>query len=258
MAADGLNPLDASEHIIPRGLRAIARGFLDRLFPRYCIGCDEPAASSFCIRCLDRIRWIDEPFCPRCGLPLASGPSHPCARCVARPPSYARLRAIAAYRSTEDGDPLGIALRALKYAGRRALAEPLSTFLAERFPFEQDPYDVVAPVPLHVERLRSRGFNQALLLAREPARRFRLAVDPALLVRLRQTPPQVGLDEADRRRNVQRAFALRRGRSVEGCRILLVDDVCTSTATADACAEALVRADAASVDVLVVARALLG
>jgi ComF family protein len=129
--------------------------------------------------------------------------------------------------------------------------------LANRFPLDPSDYDLVAPVPLHLERLRSRGFNQALLLAREPARRFALPLDPALMVRVRSTPPQVALDEADRWRNVRRAFALRQGRTVEGCRILLVDDVCTSTATVDACASLLAHQGAASVDVLVVARALL-
>src|SRR5262249_12441810 len=107
------------------------------------------------------------------------------------------------------------------------------------------------------ERLRGRGFNQALLLAREPARRFGLPVDPALMVRGRSTPPQVGLEEGGRWRNVRRAFALRAGRRVDGCRILLVDDVCTSTATVDACASLLAREGAAPVDVVVVARALL-
>jgi ComF family protein len=248
---------DRLKHSIPRGLRAIAQRVLDHVFPWTCAGCGNPADFAFCDRCMAAVRWIADPICPRCGLPLASPPSHPCGRCAVRPPAFSRLRAIAVYRSDDDRDPLGIALRGLKYAGRRALAPPLSRLLADRFPFDPCAYDLVAPVPLHVERIRRRGFNQALLLAREPVRRFALPLDPALLVRLRKTAPQVALDEAERRRNVRRAFALRRGRTVDGSRVLLVDDVCTSTATAEACARSLTEAGAASVDVLVVARALL-
>jgi ComF family protein len=245
------------QHTIQIALRTIAHRVLDQVFPWTCAGCQEAASFALCDRCLAGIRWIKEPICPRCGLPLASPPSHVCGRCLDRPPAFSKLRAIACYRPSEESDPLGVSLRALKYAGRRALAQPLSTLLADRFPFDPSAYDLIAPVPLHLERLRTRGFNQALLLAREPARRFALPVDPALMVRVRSTLPQVGLDEADRRRNVRRAFALRAGRRVEGFRILLVDDVSTSTATVDECASLLAHEGAASVDVLVVARALL-
>jgi ComF family protein len=248
---------DRPQHSIGTALRTIAHKVLERVFPWTCVGCEGAAKFALCDRCLAAIRWIKDPICPRCGLPLASPPSHLCGRCLARPPAFFRLRAIACYRPSEERDPLGVALRALKYGRRRALAQPLSTLLADRFPLDPSDYDVVAPVPLHLERLRSRGFNQALLLAREPVRRFALPVDPALMVRVRSTPPQVGLDEADRRQNVRRAFALSVGRRVDGCRILLVDDVCTSTATADACASLLAHEGAESIDVLVVARALL-
>jgi ComF family protein len=221
------------------------------------VSCQTPADRALCDACTSRIRWIREPWCPQCGLPLASPPNHPCDRCATDLPAFARLRAVARYRpKDEERDPLGLALRALKYSGRRALAPSLSMLLAERFPFERGSHDVVAPVPLHVDRLRARGFNQALLLARGPARRFGLRLDPALLTRVRDTPPQVGLTEAERRSNVRRAFALRPGRSVKGLRVLLVDDVCTSTATARACAAVLRGQGAASVDVLVAARAL--
>jgi ComF family protein len=132
----------------------------------------------------------------------------------------------------------------------------LSALLAERFPFPPETFDVVAPVPLHIDRLRERGFNQALLLARDPVRRFGLRFDGGLMLRSRPTPPQVGLSERERQDNVRRAFVVRSGRSVEGKHVLLVDDVCTSTATVRACAGALRAGGASCVDVVVVARAL--
>jgi ComF family protein len=249
--------LEHLQDTIPRSVRAIARRVADQLFPWLCVGCQAPAEGALCGACLSRVRWIREPWCPQCGLPLASGPSHLCGRCAREPPAFARLRAIACYRpADEERDPLGLALRGLKYARRRALASTLSMLLAERFPFERGAHDVVAPVPLHVERLRRRGFNQALLLARVPSRRFGVPIDGGLLTRIRDTPPQVGLSETERRGNVRQAFGLRPGRSVEGLRVLLVDDVCTSTATARACAAVLRERGAASVDVLVAARAL--
>jgi ComF family protein len=238
-------------------LRAIARGALDRLFPWSCVACGVAAGGALCDPCLSSLRWIEEPCCPRCGLPLASRPSHLCGRCLANPPSFERLRAVVGYRSdAQEADPAGKALRALKYGGRRAIAPTLSRLLAERFPFDPAGLDVVVPVPLHLGRLRERGFNQALLLAREPARRCGLPLDPWLLERRHPTPPQVGLDLAQRRRNLRDAFAVREGRSAAGLRVLLVDDVCTSMATVEACARSLLDAGARSVDALVLARTL--
>jgi len=241
-----------------RVLRLVARRVLDRLFPWMCVHCGESAASALCDRCLASARWIEGPACPRCGLPLASPPSHLCGRCLAAPPSFRRLRALVTYRADrEDEDPVGAALRALKYGRRRALAASLSELVAERFPFEAVELDLAVPVPLHVTRLRDRGFNQALLLAREPARRFGISIDARLLERTRPTPPQVGLGHRERRANLRGAFAVRPGRTVAGARILLVDDVCTSGATADACASALLSRGAASVDVVTLARTVL-
>jgi ComF family protein len=235
----------------------MVEGLAGTLFPWACIGCGVRADSPLCRECLSRVRWIAEPCCSACGLPFATPPSRLCGRCLAEPPAFRRLRALACYGASDEArDPLGIALRALKYAGRRALARSLSALLADRFPYPGERFDVVAPVPLHLERLRTRGFNQALLLAREPARRFGLPLDAGLLVRSRATPAQVGLSEGARRNNVRSAFELRAGRSVQGKRVLLVDDVCTSTATVRACAHLLRRRGAESVDVLVASRAL--
>ncbi len=235
------------------------RSLLDQVFPWACIGCGVAAGSALCPSCRGAIRWIDSAACCRqCGLPLASLPSHFCGRCVVDPPAFSRLRAAAYYRTAEeDHDPLAIAIRGLKYGGRRALAASLSCLLAERLPFAPGEHDLAAPVPLHLRRLRARGFNQAALLARGPARRLGLPLDVGLLVRRRDTAAQVGLGEAERRRNVRRAFALRPGRRAAGLRVLLVDDVATSGATADACARALRAAGARSVDVLALARTLL-
>ena len=140
----------------------------------------------------------------------------------------------------------------LKYGRVRSLAGPLGERLASALPLDQH-FDVVAPVPLHWRRRLARGFNQAALLARAVARRYAAPVSRALK-RRRRTSNQAGLSHAKRRANVSGAFVVRRPDRVRGRRVLLVDDVMTTGATASACAAALKRAGAAYVAVLTLAR----
>lgn len=139
-----------------------------------------------------------------------------------------------------------------KYARIRPLAGPLGEYLAAAIPRDQT-FDAVVPVPLHWRRRWHRGFNQSALLARAVARRYGIPVRAALR-RIRATASQAGLTNAGRRSNVAGAFLLRRNYNVTGRRILLVDDVMTTGATAGACAAALKRAGARYVALLTLAR----
>ncbi len=141
----------------------------------------------------------------------------------------------------------------LKYGKVHTLAAPLGRFLAAALPRDQR-FDAIVPVPMHWRRRWERGFNQSLLLAQVLAQRTGLPVCGALR-RGRSTPPQAGLTGAQRRGNMARAFDVRKPEQVKGRRILLVDDVLTTGATAGACARALKRAGAERVAVLTVARA---
>ena len=116
--------------------------------------------------------------------------------------------------------------------------------------------DLILPVPLHPKRLRWRGFNQALLLARQLSRAYGIATDPLVLRRIKETPPQTQLNEEERRRNVRDAFALAPGRSLEGKKILLVDDVYTSGATVNECSRTLKKSGVERVFVVTLARAI--
>ena len=116
--------------------------------------------------------------------------------------------------------------------------------------------DGIVPVPLHPKRLRWRGFNQAVLLAREVGREWRLPMDPFVLRRSRNTSPQTQLPEEERRKNVRRAFEIAAEKSVKGKSLLLVDDVYTSGATVNECSRTLMRAGAKEVYVLTLARAV--
>lgn len=142
-----------------------------------------------------------------------------------------------------------------KYAGVRTLAPRFGEFLAHLVA-ENPEYgssDVIVPVPLHPDRQRVRGYNQAALLARELARRTSLPLDQESFVRVKATSPQAGLTAHQRRENVRAAFAVR-GDSLSERRVILVDDVLTTGATVNACAHALRRAGAAEVRVVTVAR----
>jgi ComF family protein len=234
---------------------------LDLLYPSACPGCDRSTQASrdFCDLCLATIHLPRSPLCSVCGDPFAGiGEDHPCHRCLALPRAFGVARAGATYASADDGSsPLARALQRYKYTPDVGLAPVLGGLMASRFSLDPADYDVIVPVPLHIRRLRWRGFNQALLLARHVGKHHRLRVDPFVLVRTRATDPQVELDDAARRRNVAGAFAVTGRRTVEQLRVLLVDDVYTTGATADECSRTLLRAGATRVDVAVLARAVL-
>jgi ComF family protein len=154
---------------------------------------------------------------------------------------------------TFDG-PAREVVHALKYSHFRALAEPMALSMARCMEEESIPVDTLVPVPLHPLRRRVRGYDQAALLARELGKLTTLPVTETALARRRATPALArGLGAAERRQNVEGAFAAR-GDDVGGRRVLLIDDVTTTGATLDACARALQEAGAASIWGLTFAR----
>jgi ComF family protein len=158
----------------------------------------------------------------------------------------------AAYSFGAYEDTLRELIHLFKYGRIRTLAGPLGELIASAAPRDQA-FDAVMPVPLHWRRRLERGFNQSELLARAVARRYGLRVTNAVR-RKRPTPAQAGLSHAGRRANVVGAFKVTRPQAVAGRRVLLVDDVMTTGATAGACAAALRRAGASYVALLALAR----
>ena len=183
---------------------------------------------------------------------------HTCGQCLARRPRFGRARACAVYDASErTADPLKTVLQQYKYGRNVSLAVPLAGLLLDCCPLPLEAYDLIIPVPLHLTRLRWRGFNQAQFLAHRLAVAARLPLDPFALQRVRPTRPQVQLDVDQRRQNVARAFHVVRPQRVCDRRVLLVDDVYTTGATVNECSRALLQAGANTVDVLVLARAIL-
>ncbi len=241
-------------------MRHLWEVLLNLLYPPACSACGRRTERpEFCRQCRLRIATPSSPLCLTCGLPfLTRGDAdHACARCLEHPPRFGRARACTIYDAAAGDQPLNSVLQKYKYSRDVWLARPLGALLVERSPFAVDTYDVMMPVPLHVQRLRWRGFNQAQLLARPLARAAGVPLDARALQRVRPTRPQVELGEKERRQNVAGAFRVARPHQVDGRRILLVDDVYTTGATVDECSRVLRHAGAVSVDVLVLARAVL-
>ena len=234
-------------------LRVAADAVLAVLLAPACAACErsleEPTAGPVCPACWARIVSFIPPLCRHCGDPLPSWrvisvEASSCARCRRSPSAISRTRAVGAYDGT-----LRAIVHALKYGSRRSLAAPLALLMRRECAYALDGADVLVPVPLHPRRQRTRGFNQA----RELAEGLGLPVMP-VLERTRYTPSQTDLPAARRHANVRDAFRLRRRAEVRGLRAVLVDDVCTTGATLEACARVLRDAGAADVSAVTAAR----
>jgi ComF family protein len=227
-------------------VQSMARAALDLLFPRRCVTCRR-VGHDLCPDCIAGFVAVGDSICRICGEPQAA--PGVCRRCLASPPAFKCVRS--AFRF-EGG--IRRAIHGLKYNGCRGVAVPLAAAIAERIPIPSQA-SVMCPVPLHAERQAERGYNQARLLAQELARNWRISCLPEhALRRTRPTGSQVGLDYAARQDNVRDAFSADEP-SVTGRIIVVVDDVCTTGATINACAQVLLDAGAALVLGVTLARA---
>ncbi len=227
---------------------------VDLALPPRCPGCSVivEADHRFCATCWDSLQFLGPPWCAHCHLPFDydRGEDARCAACLASPPPHDGVRAAVAYGEVARR----LALK-LKYGGRLAAAQTMAQAMARLVP---EGADLLVPVPLHRWRLWSRGFNQALLIARSLSRQSGLPVEIDLLRRVKATPKLQGLGRRARAKTVAGAFALgpQARMRLQGRTVLLVDDVHTSGATGDACARLLKRGGASRVVLLCWSRVL--
>jgi ComF family protein len=236
-------------------LFGIAKSCMDILLPPGCAVCGRrmavTRAGNFCVRCAADIRYLRPPFCRLCGLEVIGADGyHPlCGECLDQPPPYSLARSVVRY----EGQVQRL-IHKLKYGRDTSVLPGISELIANYDMAEFADIDLVVVVPLHVQRLRHRGFNQALVLARLffPDRLAR--IQPDWLVRTRNSVPQTALGRAARKRNLRGAFQVRPASSFQGARVCLVDDVFTTGTTVNECSKAIMHSGAREVKVLTLAR----
>jgi ComF family protein len=248
----GIRPANAAGIV-----RRTGAAGLNLLLPPLCVLCDSAVRrqDEFCSDCFARIGFISEPRCRRCGVPFVSdglaGADRTCPACQAAPPVF--QRAVAAFRYDAEARRL---ILPFKHGDQTALTGVLVRHMVRAGVELLERAEVLVPVPLHRRRLFIRRYNQAALLSQAVGAAASRPVILDGLARMRMTTSLGTMTAEERAASVAGAFAVRPKRRdrLSGRRVLLIDDVITSGATANACATALLEAGALSVDVLLAAR----
>jgi len=229
---------------------------IDLFLPPACLLCGQLLLSgsdpqSFCSSCQEAMDPLGKSHCNCCAQAFPSSPSqHLCGLCLKRPPAFSRVHAACNYQGRVKD-----AIHQLKYRNQVNLARHLGQLLCQPLDAAGNIFvaDCIIPVPLHPSRLRERGYNQALEIARPLARKLRIPIDTKSLQRTRKTPQQQGLTAAERRSNLRNAFSLTATPPARN--ILLVDDVMTTGETVRECCRILLQGQVAEVQVAVLGRA---
>jgi ComF family protein len=239
-------------------LKQIFTNLADIIFPPKCIGCGvvfDGNNSHFCGHCFAKINFIKSPLCHCCGIPYLGDEesNHLCGNCISTKPHFISARAVGQF----DGVLLD-AIHQFKYRGNIAIGKALGELMAENeYPsLNIKEYSLIIPVPLHLKRLKERGFNQSAILAKTLAKKFRMPLDITSFKRCAYTEPQVRLKKQEREANVKGAFEVTDRRKIAGQKVILVDDVYTTGNTVKECARMLVKNKAEQVAVLTLARVI--
>lgn len=234
---------------------------LNLVFPPVCPICqtlldDKRNDLPLCPTCRMAIKPLRPPYCPRCGLPVPSGDGggYLCGPCLEEKWYFEVHRSSGLYEGT-----LKEAIHQFKYRGVFPLVRVFGDLMQPTLQTlsREYPVDVMIPVPLHIRRLRERGFNQALLMVKELSTRLGIPYEGSALKKIKDTPVQISLKKRERRKNLTGVFQVKDNtKAIQGKSVVLVDDVYTTGATANECSRALLKAGAERVAVLTVARAL--
>lgn len=233
----------------------LIKNLMDLLFPPVCAVCrvriDIRQHRSFCSKCAEGITYLRQPVCRVCGMELAGGEDREylCGECLRNPPSFSLARSLVRYEPA-----VRQLLQRLKYAGDTSVIPGLTALIRGGECFDFLDCDRIIPVPLHVERFRTRGLNQARLLAGLFFPEKKQVIHSNWLIRTRNTTAQTKLGGIARRKNMHDAFQVSRESKLEKKVICLVDDVFTTGTTVNECAKVLLQHGALDVKVLTLAR----
>lgn len=238
----------------------LLHSLIDLVFPRFCVGCnqlgDQTFAGYICPDCWKLLNLLSPPICSICGAPLSSSTvmatSSLCGRCLQKEFAFDRARSVFIY---DARNIIKEFILKMKYAGYRAIALEFGRIMAERVLMEFNPtdWDAIVPVPLHPKRQRTRGFNQSQVMALALRSKFKVPIMISELTRTRNTVPQQG-SRRSRALNVQTAFRVTKPKEIRNKNLLILDDVMTTGATVNACAEVLKQSGALRVDVFTLCR----
>ena len=236
--------------------KLLFNSFQELVFPSFCLECEKKLPCLdlplLCNDCLTNIKYITSPKCTCCGAPFQTGQDHLCSLCMKKSFAFDLARAAVYYR-----EPITKLISALKFNGtltglatlaQLAQSAPNITNLSEP--------DIILPVPLHIQRLRERGFNQALVIAQVCFPTSKQKIIRNILLRHQATSYQTALSGAKRRKNLIGAFSLKNPEQIKNKNILLVDDVFTTGSTVHECAKVLRKAAAKRIEVFTLTRAV--
>jgi ComF family protein len=240
-------------------LREALSDLSEVIFPPQCLGCAEILhpfnGQIFCPVCNDKIIFINGSICSICGTTFPDSPAenHLCGDCLEKRPYFSYARAVFSYE-----DIILNAIHQFKYKSNISTGEMLASFMADfSFPdIDFNDYSLIIPVPLHVKRLRERGFNQSLMLARAIGKKRLIPVNFSLLKKHKFTLTQTGSNKKERKQNIKGAFEVSEKKIITGKNMIIIDDVYTTGATVNECAKTLIKAGAKKVSVLTLARVL--
>lgn len=229
-------------------IQQLSNSILNLFFPPRCISC-QATTHHFCHDCQQKVVYIQNPICRKCGYPQPA--SGKCYQCQKHHLQYLDvIRSVALYKQ----GPLKTAIHKFKYQNNRMVSQSFADLLATCYTKHLLKTEIIVPVPLHKSRYKERGYNQSALIAKDLAKLLNQPVDERTLIRHKITESQMTLDARTRKTNVARAFACQSDQLTNKI-VLLIDDVCTTGATLDACAETLKQAGVRAVYGLTLARA---
>lgn len=220
------------------------RWLTHQVLPPYCSLCNKPLqyttepTTNLCDTCISRCQQRAPAHCPSCDEPYtaSSCTEHRCSQCLATPPPFTWIKSAGIY--TEE---MALAMNRFKYHGQILLAKPLAQCIVDQLGADIKKYrpDIIIPVPLHPQRLRERGYNQSLLLAQHVGNQLSIKVEAQVINRSQPTQAHTLLSATQRQKNLKGAFEMKRQLAPQ--RILLIDDIVTTTSTVRACADLLTK-----------------